>query len=349
MNRALRSIGPAIALTLTVAMLTSCGGSKTTGQANPPATSPPAEQGPKVVATTTILCDLAKTIAAKTIDLTCLLKPGVDGHVYAPLPADRKAIEAAQLILYSGYNFEPELIKLIQSTSNPAPKIAIGELAVPKPLMGDEHHHEHDGDADQAEAEEHNSGEQEVGEVPDPHVWQRADNGARMVDVIQQNLTKLNPEQSALYTQNAQALKTKLTQIHTWIKSQVATIPEQSRKLVTTHEALGYYAAAYNIPVDGALQGISTEVKPAAARVKELVDEVKRSGVPAIFAEVAVNPKLIEAVAKDAQVTIANPKLFSDSLSAPGSVADTYPKLLLANTQTIVKNLGGKLTPFPAQ
>jgi manganese/iron transport system substrate-binding protein len=170
-----------------------------------------------------------------------------------------------------------------------------------------------------------------------------------MVDVIQQNLTKLNPEQSALYTQNAQALKTKLTQIHTWIKSQVATIPEQSRKLVTTHEALGYYAAAYNIPVDGALQGISTEVKPAAARVKELVDEVKRSGVPAIFAEVAVNPKLIEAVAKDAQVTIANPKLFSDSLSAPGSVADTYPKLLLANTQTIVKNLGGKLTPFPAQ
>jgi manganese/iron transport system substrate-binding protein len=342
MNREWGAVKPAIALTLMVGMLTSCGGSgTTTGPANPPATSSPTVQGPKVVATTTILCDMAKTIAANTIDLTCLLKPGVDGHVYAPLPADRKAIEAAQLILYSGYDFESELIKLIQSTSNPAPKVAVGELAVPKPLTGDKHEHGQAEDVDHAEEKADN--------VPDPHVWQRADNGARMVDVIQQNLTKLNPEQSTLYTQNAQTLETKLTQIHTWIKSQVATIPERSRKLVTTHEALGYYAAAYNIPIEGALQGISTEVKPTAARVKELVDEVKRSGVPAIFAEVAVNPKLIEAVAKDAQVTIANPKLFADSLGEPGSVADTYPNLLLANTQTIVENLGGKLTPFPAQ
>lgn len=316
--------------------LVSCTQSNSTTQTNSANPTNSSGDRTKVVATTSILCDMTQQIAAETIDLTCLLPPGVDAHVYEPVPEDRRAIETAQLILYSGYNLEPDLIKIIKSTSNSAPKIAVAEVAVPKPLMGEEHHHAHEG-------EEH---EEEGEKVPDPHVWQNAQNGSRMVGVIQTNLAQIVPANAKLYTKNARALKEELRQIDSWIKSQIATIPPTQRKIVTTHDALGYYAAAYNIPVEGALEGLSTQEKPTATQVKSLVDTVKETKVPTIFAETVVNPKLIETVAKDAKVKVSERKLFSDSLGEPGSEGDTYAKMLIANTQAIVEGLGGKFTPF---
>ncbi len=293
-------------------------------------------KAPKVVVTTTVLCDLAKQIAGSSIDLTCLLKPGVDGHIYAVVPEDRRAIEDAKLILYSGYNFEPGLVKLIKATSNPAPKVAVGEVAVPQPLMS--------ADQDQEEGTNNfKSGDQKT---PDPHVWQNAENGARMVAVVQENLAKLVPEKASLYAKNAQALATEIRQIDRWIKAQIATIPIAHRKLVTTHDALGYYAIAYGIPVEGALQGISTQEKPTPTRVKELVTQIQSSGVPTIFAEVVVNPKLIETVAKEAGVKVSDQELFSDSLAEVGSAGDTYTRMLIANTKTIVQGLDGKYVEF---
>jgi manganese/iron transport system substrate-binding protein len=291
-----------------------------------------------VVATSSVLCDLTKTIAANTIDLTCLVKAGTDPHVYEPTPEDRKAIEDAQLVLYFGYDFEPSLIKLIEASSNSATKVAVAEAAIPKPLMG-EHEDEH--------GEEHTEGETHAeAEEPDPHVWHDAENGVQMVKVIQDNLAKAAPENTDLYTKNAQALTAELTQVDSWIKAQIATIPAGSRKLVTTHDALGYYSAAYSIPVEGALQGISTEEKTTAARVRELTEEIKADRVPTIFAEVSANPKLIETVAKEANVKLSERELFADGLGAAGTEGDTYPKMLMANTKAIVEGLGGQYTAF---
>jgi manganese/iron transport system substrate-binding protein len=332
-------------LAIAIGCLVGCGQSTPTAQTSPETT--PEGDRLKVIATTSILCDLTEQIAADTVDLTCLLKPGVDAHVYEPVPEDRKAIENAQLILYSGYNLEPELIKVIKSTSNSAPKIAVAEVAVTNPLIGEEHHHGHEA-AGEHEGEEH-AHEKEATEgeqVPDPHVWHDAKNGIRMAGVIQTNLAQLAPANAELYTKNAQALKEELTQIDSWIKNQIATIPEANRKIVTTHDAMGYYAAAYGIPVEGAIQGISTEEQPTATRVKELVDSVKETKVPTIFAEIVVNPKLIKTVANESKVNLSQRELFSDSLGEPGSEGDTYPKMLIANTQTIVEGLGGKFTPF---
>ncbi len=298
----------------------------------------------KVVATSSVLCDLTKTIAANTIDLTCLVKAGTDPHVYEPTPEDRKAIEDAQLVLYSGYDFEPSLIKLIKASSNPATKVAVGEAAVPKPLMG-EHDHEHG--EEQAEGEKYAEGEKHAeGEEPDPHIWHDAKNGIQMVKVIQDNLTVAAPANADLYAKNAQVLTAELTQVDSWIKSQVATIPSAARKLVTTHDALGYYSAAYGIPVEGALQGISTEEKPTAARVKELTEEIKADQVPTIFAEVSANPKLIETVAKEANVKLSDQELLVDGLGEAGTEGDTYPKMLIANTKAIVEGLGGQYAAF---
>lgn len=319
-------------LAVTVALLNSCNPSPSqTSQTIPssPTTpiatpSEPTSAAPKVVATSSVVCDLTKEIAGDTVDLTCLIKPGSDPHVYEPRPEDRRAIEDAQLILYSGYDFEPSLIKLVESTSNSAPKVAVAEVAVPQPEQFEE-----DGQT-----------------VADPHVWHNAQNGIRMVEAIQNNLATLVPEQAELYNQNAQSLSNKLGQIDTWVKSQIATIPPSSRKLITTHDALGYYSKAYGIPVDGALQGISTEEKPTANRIKELVKNIKDDKVPTIFAEVTINPKLIEAVAKEANVKVSEEELFTDGLGEPGSEGDTYAKMLIANTTTIVEGLGGSLTPF---
>lgn len=293
---------------------------------------------PKVVATTSVLCDMTQEIAQDTINLTCLMPAGTDPHVYEPKPSDRKAIEQANLILYSGYGFEPQLLKLIQATKNSAPKVAVSELAVPKPLKGEEHEH---GGEEQGEAEhEHDE--------LDPHVWHDAKNGVRMVETVRDNLAKLSPSHATQYTSTAQKMTGELTQLDSWIKSQIGTIPAKQRKLVTTHDAMGYYAAAYGIPIDGALQGISTDEKPRAGRVKELVGEIKQASVPTIFAESTINPKLIETVAKEANVKVSAQRLFADGLGDKETQANTYKKMLIANTQAIVEGLGGKYTPFQA-
>ena len=167
-----------------------------------------------------------------------------------------------------------------------------------------------------------------------------------MVKVISDNLAKLEPNNAQMYADNAKKATTELTQLDSWIKSQVATIPESSRKLVTTHDAFGYYSQAYGLPIEGALGGISTEEAPTAARVKELVGEIKTAKVPTIFAEATINPKLIEAVANEAKVKVSDQELYADGLGEAGSRGDTYLKMMMANTEAIVKGLGGQFTPF---
>jgi manganese/iron transport system substrate-binding protein len=282
---------------------------------------------PKVVATTTIICDMVAQIAANTIDLICPIKPASDPHIYEPAPEDRKAIEEAKLVLYGGYNFEPSLIKIIKATSNAAPKIAVDEVAVPNPQTFKE-----DGKTE-----------------TDPHVWHNAQNGIRMIETIQSNLAKVAPENAALYAKNAQVMTREIAQIDTWIKAQVATIPAASRKLVTTHDALGYFSKAYNIPLEGALGGISTDEKPTASRVAELVKIIRATQVPTIFAELTINPKLIETVAKDANVKVSDRELFADGLGALGSKGATYQKMLISNTQAVVEGLGGKYSAFESK
>ena len=297
---------------------------------------------PKVVATSSVLCDITEKIAQATVDLTCLMPAGTDPHVYKPKPSDRKAIEQANLILYNGYGFEANLTKLIESTKNSAPKVAVGEIAVPKPLKGEEQEHDHkEGEKAETEHDEH-------GEF-DPHVWHNANNGVRMVETVRDNLKQIVPQNEATYISNAEKMTRFLTQLDSWIKLQISTIPAKQRKLITTHDAIGYYAAAYGIPIEGALQGISTEEKPTAGRIKTLVGEIKQAGVPTIFAEATVNPKLIETVSREAKVKVSDQKLFADGLGEKGTNADTYEKMLIANTQAIVQGLGGTYTPFQPQ
>lgn len=295
---------------------------------------------PKVVGTTGVICDITKKIAESSIDTTCLIQPGEDPHAYQTKPEDSKAIETANLILYAGYDHEPSIIKLIKSSSNPAPKIAVHELAVPKPLIG-EHEHAEEKEPQQSHATKE--------KVADPHVWHNPKNGIRMVETIRDELKKISPTNAQLYTRNAAKLTDDLAKIDTWIKAQIATIPAQKRKLVTTHDALSYYADAYGLEIAGALQGVTTEEQPTAARIAELSSEIKTAGVPTIFVETTTNPKLMQTVAREANVKISDKELYSDELGGAGTGADTYEGMLKTNTCAITSGLGGNCTPFAGE
>ena len=303
-----------------------------------------AQNSPQVVATYSVLCDLTEQIAQSTVDVACLIGAGEDPHVYSATPADRRAIEDADLVLYGGYNFEPAIIQMIEATETDAPKIAVSEVAVPEPLMGGHHDHgdEHsDEDHDEHGDEDHDEHGDEEDMEADPHVWHDAENGIAMVKEIQTQLSAVSPENAALYATNAEALVAQLEQLDTWIQTQIDTVPADSRTLISTHDALGYYADAYGIEIEPALDSFSTEARPSAAAIRELVEVVKETGVQSIFVESTSNPGLIEAVARETDIAVSEDPIYADSLGEEGTVAASYQGMLMANTCTIVDGLGG--------
>lgn len=277
---------------------------------------------PNVVSTSTILTDLASKIGADEIELTGILQPGADPHVYEPVPADTKALEQADLILYNGYDLEPGLIRLMKAAGSDARQLAVGEVVPSVQLKKD------------------------GATVPDPHVWGDVQNVVQMVGAIRDVLIEFSPDDRDRFTQNAAQLTADLQQLDTWIQQQISTIPAERRKLITTHDAFQYYARAYGLDIVGTLIGISTEEQPSAQTVQRLVESVKAAKVPAIFAETTINPTLIQTVAQEANVTLAPRSLYSDSIGAPESDGDSYINMMAANTRTIVEALGGKVTPF---
>ncbi len=278
---------------------------------------------PKIVSTNTILADLTEQVGGDAINHQGLLEAGVDPHVYEPVPADSIALEQAALIFYNGYNLEPALERLIQAAGSQARQVAIAEQVEPLELK------------------------QEGEQVPDPHVWGDVQNVMVMVAAIRDELSELQPEQAATFAANASALINALEQLDAWIRAQIATIPASQRYLITTHDAFQYYAAAYGLTVPGTLIGISTEEQPSAQTVSQLVEEIVRARVSAIFAETTLNPTLIRTVAAEAGVELAPQRLYSDSLGAPGQGGDTYIRMMVANTRAIVAALGGEDRAFP--
>ncbi|MGB3138090.1 MAG: zinc ABC transporter substrate-binding protein [Nodosilinea sp.] len=274
---------------------------------------------PVVVATSTLIADWVAEVGGDQIALTGILQPGADPHVYEAVPADSIAFEQADLIFYNGYNLEPSLIRLLSAAGVDARRVAVGEVVPPLDLITSD-------------------------TVPDPHVWGDVSSAIPMVEAIRKELTELAPDQAALFAQNTAAYVSELTQLHSWIKAQTATIPPQQRQLITTHDAFQYYARAYGLTVAGTLIGLSTEEQPSARTVQQLVTSIQALGVPAIFAETTINPQLITTVAGEAGVILAPAQLYSDSVGAPGSDGDTYLKMMAANTRSIAENLGGTVS-----
>jgi ABC-type Zn uptake system ZnuABC Zn-binding protein ZnuA len=177
----------------------------------------------------------------------------------------------------------------------------------------------------------------------DPHIWGDAMLVAEATTIIGATLAEIDPDNADAYAANAEAYVAELQELDAWIHEQVATVPEDNRKIVTSHDTLSYYAEAYGFEIIGtALGSLSTESgDPSAGDIAELVGQIEDAGVPAIFAENVMNPDLMQAIADEAGVELA-PPLYSDALSDEDGDAATYIDLMRANTSTIVTALGGE-------
>jgi manganese/iron transport system substrate-binding protein len=305
-----------------------------------------AELKPKVVASHNVICDLVSTIAQDTIDLTCLIDANQDPHTYKPTPRDRLAIEEAQLIFYGGYKLEPQITKLLTAAKNP--KIALYEQVVTEPMMiaAEDHHHEAEDDHHEAEKSSESASTESIPHEPelepDPHVWHNIQNTLKMVGLIQSRLSQANPPTAAQYSENSTSLTKKLQQLDAWVKDQLATIPQGQKVLVTTHDSLNYYVNAYNLEDYQTLHGLSAESTPTASQMTKLIAEIKQTGVPTIFAESTASDRVLQNVARAAEVKLSPDKLYADGLGE----ARNYVEMMTHNTCAITNGLGGKCQPF---
>ena len=291
-----------------------------------------AQGKPKVVASHNVLCDLVETIAEDTVDLSCLIDGNQDSHTYSPTPAQRKIMEEAQLILYGGYQLEPQVIQLVEATKTPASKIAVYEQVVAEPILSEEEEH----------LEEHSAEETKPELEPDPHVWHNVENVVGAIELIQPILLQLNPSAAEQYLQNTASLTETLWNLDAWIDEQIVTVPEGKRILVTTHNSFNYYAKAYHLEDYHSLQGLSSQSSPTASDVKNLATEIRQIGVPTIFIESTKSDRVMNNVARAANVKLSSQKLYADGLAE----ANNYTEMMSHNTCTIVNGLGGKCKAF---
>jgi ABC-type Zn uptake system ZnuABC Zn-binding protein ZnuA len=328
------------------------------------AQTPAAGEKLDVVATFSVLGDLVGRVGGDAINLDVLVGAGVDTHTYDPAPEDLVRLSQADIVFQNGLEFETWLERFYESAEPTGTLVTVTEGIDPLE-SGDEHHEEdghegdeeaheedgHEGDGEDHDATPHTDGDEDhEGEAGhelehgafDPHVWHDASNAVVMVESIRDALSEADPANAAVYEANAAAAIADLEALDAWVREQVATLPEEQRKLVTSHDTFGYFAEAYGFEVVGtALGSLSTETgDPAAGEIANLVGEIQQTGICAIFAENVSNPDLMSAVAEEAGVALA-PTLFTDALGPEGSGAATYDEMMRSNVTTIVEALQG--------
>jgi zinc/manganese transport system substrate-binding protein len=282
-----------------------------------PATGTPAVTRPRVVATFSILGDLVGQVGGDLVEPHTLVGPDGDAHTFEPAPADAVSVAQADLDFENGLEFEAWLDQLYTSSGSTAQRVVVTEGVTPGQIgLGDE-----------------------AGSV-DPHTWQDVTSSMKMVEIIRDALAMQDPAHAAAYQANAASYLAQLQTLDTEIQGMVNTLAPERRRLVTNHDALGYFARRYGFEILGnALGSISTEAgEPSAAQLAQLIEEIKAAGVPAIFTENIENNSIINQVAQEAGVVVA-PPLYTDALGMPGTDGETYLKMMRYNAETIVAAL----------
>jgi ABC-type Zn uptake system ZnuABC Zn-binding protein ZnuA len=251
------------------------------------------------------------------------VKPGQDPHEYQPTPDDLRQASDAKLILLSGKHLEHYLDKVREATGAKAESLAVGDDLPTLKMKADP-------DEPQAKAEADQNGM-----IDDPHWWNSIANVEKATIVVRDALSKLDPADRADYEKNAQAYLAKLEALDKWAKRQVAELPRDKRKLVTSHDAFQYLAKDYGFRIY-AIEGVSTETEPSNRHVAELIDDIKSQQVKAIFLESTLNPKVSREITKETGAKIGG-TLYADGLGAGDG--STYEGMVRHNILTIVDSL----------
>jgi zinc/manganese transport system substrate-binding protein len=302
-----------------------------------------ATSGPKlaVVATTPEVADFVRNVGGADVAVTQIIKPNVDPHDYEPTPADLQAIATAKLVVKNGVGLEEWLDRTIESAGY---KGTIVDSSQGVTLREGGHHHEEEGEHAEEEGEEH-AGEEKAGEEEhDPHIWHDPRNAKIMVTNIQKGLAAAEPAKADAFAKNLAAYTAELDKLDSDNAAAWAKIDKADRKLVTNHDAFGYYIARYELEFVGSvIPSLDTSAELSAKQLTDLVAKIKTTGTKAIFAESSLPPKTAEAIAQQAGVKVVagEDALFGDSLGAPDSPEGTYLGAERHNTQVIVDALAG--------
>ncbi|WP_036263359.1 metal ABC transporter substrate-binding protein [Methylocapsa aurea] len=267
-----------------------------------------------VVATFSILADLARNVGGERIEVSALVGPNGDAHVYQPTPADGKSLGAARLILANGLGLEGWIDRLIKASGAEAPVIVATKGVSPREMEEKGH----------------------IGE--DPHAWQSVANAKIYVGNVRDGLIAVDPEGAAGYRANAEAYLAKLDVLETEIAAAIAKIPPDRRKIITTHDAFGYFGAAYGVQFV-APQGVSTETEASARDVAKIIRQIKAEKIPAVFLENISDPRVGRRIAEESGAKIGG-ALFSDALSPPDGLAPTYIDMMRNNVRELCAALG---------
>jgi len=265
--------------------------------------------GLTVVATTTQAADLARAVGGNRVDVDGMLPPGGDPHDYEPRPSDVEAVAGAAVVFRSGGEVDDWLADVIDNAGGDAEVVSLIDSVN---RLGD-----------------------------DPHWWQDATNGVRAVEAIRTELSKADPDGRAAYTRNAARTTRGLERLDQRISACIERVPAAKRKIVTTHDALGYFARRYGVDVVGAvIPSLSTQAQASAGDVQRLVEQIRHEDVEAVFPESSVNPDVERAIAREAGARIGD-SLYADSLGPKGSPGETYAGALAADAAALVRGMSG--------
>jgi zinc/manganese transport system substrate-binding protein len=281
------------------------------------ATPAAAQDKVRVVATFSIIADFARNVGGDAVEVSELVGPDSDAHVYAPSPADAKRLADAKVVLMNGLGFEGWLERLVKASGTKAAVAVTTKGITPRRMQDDGHGHSHGRS--------------------DPHAWQSVANARVYVTNIRDALAAADPNRKATYDANAAAYLAKLDALEAEVKATVATIPAERRRIITTHDSFGYFAAAYGVSFI-APQGVSTEAEVSARDLAKIIRQVKAQKIPAVFMENVTDPRLMKRIAEETGAKIGG-RLYSDALSAADGPAASYLDMMRHN----LKELRGAL------
>src|SRR3954447_11318795 len=277
-------------------------------------TGAPAREKLKAVATFSILADFVKNVGGDRVDVQALVGPNADAHVYQPSPGDAKALADAKVIFTNGLGFEGWIPRLIKASGTKAPMIVATKRVSPR-KADDSHGH---GDAD-------------------PHAWQSVTNAKIYAANIRDALLAADPAGKSAYEANAAAYLAKLDALDAEVKAAIEKIPPDRRRIITTHDAFGYFAASYGVAFI-APQGVSTESEVSARDVANIITQIKKQKIPAVFLENISDDRLLKRIGAESGARIGG-TLYSDALTEEKGAAPTYLDMMRHNVKQLAQAL----------
>jgi zinc/manganese transport system substrate-binding protein len=268
-----------------------------------------AQQRLNIVASFSILGDFVKNVGGERVNVTTLVGPDGDVHVYTPAPSDARKIADAKLLIINGLGLEGWLPRLVQSAGSKALIVTATDGIAPL----------------------------EIGADADPHAWQSVANAKIYVTNIRDALVTTDPAAAGIYRANTETYLAKLDTLDREVREAIAQIPPARRKVISTHRAFGYFAAAYGIDFIAPL-GVSTESEPSARDIAAVITQIRTLRIPAVFLENISDPRLITRIAAETGARVGG-TLYSDSLTGEKGDAPTYIELVRHNIKALTSAL----------